>query len=80
MLKKESTTRLTLHDIGVCSALEICKVCDRPLLDTQKVVLMDVYNVVAGWLCPECTSLYDYEDNLLDIGELDIYSDIRGFA
>jgi|TARA_R100000742_G_C4238468_1_gene58625 hypothetical protein len=55
-------------------------VCDKPLLDTQKVVLMDVFNVVAGWLCPECTSLYDYDDNLLDIGELDIYSNIRGFA
>jgi len=24
--------------------------------------------------------LYDYDDNLIDIGELDVYSDIKGYA
>ena len=80
MLKKELTTQLTLHDIGLHSSLEICIVCDIPLLDTQKVVMLDVMNVVSGWLCPECTAWYDYDDNLLDIGEVDIYCDIRGRA
>jgi len=50
------------------------------LIDSQKVVLMDIFQVVAGWVCPKCTSLYDYDDNLLDIGDLDVYSEIKGYA
>tara|TARA_R110001606_G_scaffold118397_1_gene248878 strand:+ start:224 stop:349 length:126 start_codon:yes stop_codon:yes gene_type:complete len=41
---------------------------------------MDLFETIAGWLCPRCTSLYDYDDNLIDIGELDVYSDIKGYA
>ena len=80
MPKRQSMTRLTLRDVGIHSELSCCVVCDKPLIDSQKVVLMDLFETVAGWLCPRCTSLYDYDDNLIDIGELDVYSDIRGYA
>ncbi len=80
MLKKESMTNLTLSDIGIHSELSSCLVCDNHLIDSQKVVMMDMFESVSGWVCPECTSLYDYDDNLLDIGDLDIYSDIKGYA
>ena len=80
MRKKQSTTSLTLSDVGIHSELTRCIVCDKPLVDNQKVVLMDLFNSVAGWICPRCTSLYDYDDNLIDIGELDIYSEVNGYA
>jgi len=73
-------TRLTLHDVGIHSELTGCVVCDKPLVDNQKVVLMDLFNDVAGWICPKCTSLYDYDDNLIDIGDLDVYSNVKGYA
>jgi len=80
MPKRESMTNLTLCDLGIHSELRCCVVCDKPLIDSQKVVLMDIFQVVAGWVCPKCTSLYDYDDNLIDIGDLDVYSDIKGYA
>ena len=80
MRKKQSATSLTLSDVGIHSELNGCLVCDKPLIDNQKVVLMDLFNSVAGWICPRCTSLYDYDANLIDIGELDIYSEIKGYA
>ena len=80
MPKRESMTNLTLCDLGIHSELRCCVVCDKPLIDSQKVVLMDIFQVVAGWVCPKCTSLYDYDDNLLDIGYLDVYSEIKGYA
>jgi hypothetical protein len=80
MQKKQSTTSLTLRDVGIHSELAGCIVCDKALVDNQKVVLMDLFNLVAGWICPKCTSLYDYDDNLIDIGDLDVYSDIKGYA
>ena len=73
-------TNLTLCDLGIHRNLSCCVVCDKPLIDSQKVVLMDIFQVVAGWVCPKCTSLYDYDDNLIDIGDLDVYSDIKGYA
>ena len=80
MPKRQSMPRLTLHDVGIHSDLSCCVVCDKPLLDNQKVVLMDLFETIGGWICPKCTSLYDYDDNLIDIGELDVYSDIKGYA
>ena len=62
MLKKELMTNLTLCDLGIHSNLSCCVVCDKPLIDSQKVVLMDIFQVVAGCVCPKCTSLYDYDD------------------
>jgi len=49
-------------------------------MDYDKVVLMDIFNMIAGWICPHCTSLYDYNDNLIDVGDLDVYSEIKGYA
>ena len=57
MPKRESMTNLTLCDLGIHSELRCCVVCDKPLIDSQKVVLMDIFQVVAGWVCPKCTSL-----------------------
>ena len=80
MPRKELTTSLTLHDLGIHSDLRCCIVCDKSLIDSEKVVLMDNFNMVCGWICPQCMSLYDYDDNLLNIGDLDVYSKIKGYA
>ena len=80
MPRKESTINLTLDDVGIHSYLRRCVVCDKSLMDYDKVVLMDIFNMIAGWICPHCASLYDYNDNLIDIGDLDVYSEIKGYA
>jgi len=80
MPRKESTINLTLDDVGIHSDLRRCVVCDKSLMDYDKVVLMDIFNMIAGWICPHCASLYDYNDNLIDIGDLDVYSEINGYA
>ena len=80
MPRRESTINLTLDDVGIHSDLRRCVVCDKSLMDYDKVVLMDVFNMIAGWICPHCASLYDYNDNLIDIGDLDVYSEIKGYA
>ena len=80
MPRRESTISLTLDDVGIHSDLRRCVVCDKPLMDYDKVVLMDILYMVAGWLCPHCSSLYDYNDNLIDVGDLDVYSEIKGYA
>jgi|TARA_Y100000296_G_scaffold31644_1_gene36723 CRISPR/Cas system-associated protein Cas10 (large subunit of type III CRISPR-Cas system) len=80
MPRKESTINLTLDDVGIHSDLRRCVVCDKSLMDYDKVVLMDIFNMIAGWICPHCASLYDYNDNLIDIGDLDVYSEIKGYA
>jgi len=80
MPRRESTINLTLDDVGIHSDLRRCVVCDKSLMDYDKVVLMDIFNMIAGWICPHCASLYDYNDNLIDIGDLDVYSEIKGYA
>ena len=80
MPRRESTISLTLDDVGIHSDLRRCVVCDKSLMDYDKVVLMDIFNMIAGWICPHCASLYDYNDNLFDIGDLDVYSEIKGYA
>jgi len=80
MPRRESTISLTLDDVGIHSDLRRCVVCDKSLMDYDKVVLMDIFNMIAGWICPHCASLYDYNDNLIDIGDLDVYSEIKGYA
>lgn len=80
MPRNKSKTSLTLSKVGIHSDLHRCLVCDMKLSNDDKVVLMDLVGHVAGWICPQCTSIYDYSDNLTDIGDLDIYSDIRGYA
>ena len=80
MPRRESTISLTLDDVGIHSDLRRCVVCDKSLMDYDKVVLMDIFNMIAGWICPHCASLYDYNDNLIDFGDLDVYSEIKGYA
>ena len=80
MPRRESTINLTLDDVGIHSDLRRCVVCDKSLMDYDKVVLMDIFNMIAGWICPHCASLYDYNDNLIDVGDLDVYSEIKGYA
>tara|TARA_R100000742_G_C4279106_1_gene102930 strand:+ start:868 stop:1110 length:243 start_codon:yes stop_codon:yes gene_type:complete len=80
MLKKELMNHLTLNDIGIHSNLTHCVVCDLLLFNNIKLVLVDIDNLSCGWLCPKCTTYYDYEDNLIDIGDCDEYSEIRGYA
>ena len=80
MPRRESTISLTLDDVGIHSDLRRCVVCDKSLMDYDKVVLMDIFNMIAGWICPHCASLYDYNDNLIDVGDLDVYSEIKGYA
>lgn len=80
MLKGKLKRNLTLEDVGLSSEMKKCIVCDRGVSNSTKLILIDTSDEITGWVCPHCTSLFDSEDNLLDLGDLGVYSEIRGYS
>jgi hypothetical protein len=50
---------------------DVCTVCDYDLYFnekvTQRVGLINKYKDVVGWICPECDSEFDLDDNIVYI-------------
>ena len=50
---------------------DLCPICDKNLyLDsnyTQRIGLIDKDREVTGWICPECDSEFDLNDNIVYI-------------
>ena len=52
-------------------AKDPCPICDKDLYlisnFTQRIGLIDKDKYVTGWICPECSSEFDLNDNIVYI-------------
>ncbi len=50
---------------------DLCPICDKNLYlnsdFTQRIGLIDSEREVTGWICPECSSEFDLNDNIVYI-------------
>ena len=50
---------------------DLCPICDKNLYlnsdFTQRIGLIDKDREVTGWICPECSSEFDLNDNIVYI-------------
>ena len=50
---------------------DLCKICDSNLYYDKKVTkrigLLDAHREITGWICPQCSSEFDLNDNIVYI-------------
>lgn len=80
MRKEELLTGLALSDFNWSTALKKCKVCNESITDNDKMVFVSRHDSSSTWICVYCESIYDTLDNIIEIGLVDDYSDIKGIA
>lgn len=86
MVKKNSIyvpVRLaTKREMGeiICGTI-YCPACDTKVIDEavlNKMPFIDDSDILRGWVCAICDSIFDLRDNVIEIGEFD--SDITAIA
>ena len=80
MQREELLTGLRLSDINNCTALNICEVCNETITDDDKILFITRNASQSTWICIFCESIYDSDDNIIEIGLVDGSSDIKGIA
>ncbi len=80
MQKEELLTGLTLSDFNWSTALKKCKVCNESITDSHKMVFISRHDSDSTWICIYCESIYDALDNIIEIGLVDGYSEIKGIT
>ncbi len=80
MRREELLTGLRLSDIDYSTALNICEVCNETITNDDKVLFITRNTSQSTWICVFCESVYDSDDNVIEIGLVDGISDIKGIA
>ena len=80
MQREELLTGLTLSDIEVSTSLKICKVCNERITNDDKLVFVNRSYNDPTWICIFCESIYDCDDNIIEIGLIDVNNNIKGYA
>ena len=67
-------TKYELHEL-ICGAI-FCPVCDCQLMGKDimnKMPVVGALDDLEGWMCDICDSVFDLQDNMMNIGEFDLY-------
>ena len=80
MQREELLTGLRLSDIDYSTAFNICEVCNETITNDDKVLFITRNTCESTWICIFCESVYDADDNIIEIGLVDGSSEIKGIA
>ena len=80
MRREELLTGLSLSDINNGTALKVCEVCNEAITDDDKILFVTRIACESTWICIFCESVYDSDDNVIEIGLVDGISEIKGIA
>ena len=67
-------TKRELNEL-ICGAVH-CPACDSQLMGRDvmnKMPIVNRSNVLDGWMCELCDSVFDLQDKMVDIGDFDLY-------
>ncbi len=67
-------TKHELHEL-ICGTV-FCPACDSQLMGRDvmnKMPIVNNSNVLDGWMCELCDSVFDLQDKMVDIGDFDLY-------
>ena len=69
-----AATRIELEELiyGVAH----CPACDSQLMGRDlmnKMPILNKKNMLDGWICQICDSVFDLQDKMVDIGEFDLF-------
>tara|TARA_R100000278_G_scaffold60782_1_gene49453 strand:- start:698 stop:964 length:267 start_codon:yes stop_codon:yes gene_type:complete len=67
-------TRTEIEEL-TCGTLH-CPACDSQLMGRDlmnKMPILNKKNMLDGWICQICDSVFDLQDRMVDIGEFDLF-------